>query len=84
MLVQEFLKRIQDAIGIDALILHLLPESARTFSVGPDVVVASPEPSFQQFRAESGTQSGVDVKRFGHQNRGALSQSMHHVLVVDV
>src|SRR5262245_5465484 len=38
----------RDALGVEALVAHLLPQAAETFPAGPDVVVPAVEPAFQQ------------------------------------
>src|SRR5690348_12435374 len=62
----------------------LLPESAASFQVRADVVVAPLESGLQQVAAESASEAGFHVPAFRDEHERAVGKLLHHCGVHDI
>ena len=84
LLLQQLMNGGLDSIGINSLMAHLLPQTARTFTMRANVVVTPLEALLQKLSAKPRTQSGINIERFGHQHHRSRSQLRHHGVIVNV
>src|SRR5918993_260437 len=75
---------LEDPLGVQPLVAHLLPEAAGAFLVGADVVVLPLEPVLEQVAAELAADARRHVEPFRDQHEGAGRETLHRVDVVTV
>ena len=80
----EGFEGILDALGVDALVTVLLPESAGSFAVDTDIVVLTGEAAFEQFGAELAAQTGVDIEGLNDHHSRCFCEFGHHGFIHNV
>src|SRR5688572_9193501 len=82
--LHECFDGLEDPLGVQPLVAHLLPQAAGTFFVGADIVVLALESVLEQVAAELAADARRDVESFGDQHKRRGREALHRVDVVAV
>lgn len=77
-------RRRGDAVGAQALVVHLAPEPAGALGVGAEVVESAGVAALHELGAEPDADAGLHVELLGQEDERGGEQCRHRVLIGDV